>query len=637
MKRVFEWGAFAVTLVGGLGGCVYYNTYYNAQERYVTALESREKRKDAQAEADQKYWRELQEWLASGGSGSEVLAQLDTVTTLSELDSTARADSLWAFLSDSLDFSSPLSISDSLELQEAFGVFDSLSAEQEKAQKLANGSGDGGDSDQPGRPRRPKHKAFQKNVPSEERLLDACVTKCAKVISLYPDSKWRDDAIMLMGKALYEKRSYNDALTKFEELRLYYGDGELVAEARLYQARTLAAVERMNEAELTYRELLHSGWDPLLRQQAGVELADLLRASGDPAGASLVYEELMSDRSLARDRDAEVLLGWGRALLDAGDPSGAVAAFDRVETVRHRNEERVEAFLASGRALALAGLPAEAERRFASIAEDERLFQLAALAALELGLTRVRLGEIESAEEAFRVVVERYPGSAEAGQALMQLAALYRDEYDDLARARRTLQLAVVEVAGTEDAEKARTMLTDIERYQRLRRDARSLAGVSGQRARFLLSEHQLIKQGRVAEAEAGYRSLIDGSPESAWRPRADMAIAWILASIHATPARADSVYAAVADQYPGTLAAAVSSARLGRPVPEVTIIDADPLEIPPEPPTEPAEATESEPSGGESGGGRGKMDDAKERAFSGPGRGRPQGSLDNEPDERPR
>ncbi len=548
-------------------GCVYYNTFYNAQARYQEALESRQRRIEKRAEDEERYWSALQEWLAAGGSGADVLARLESDAA----DSLARADSLQAVLIDSLGFELPLSEPDSVALAKAYARFDSTLraggkgvSEREEAERDPNP-----------RPRRPRQVELRPVIGSEERLLDACITKCAKVISLYPDSDWRDDAIFLMGKALYEKRYYPDAHTKFVELRRYYGASPFLEEARLYEGRALHAMARKVDAREIWQELLSGAHPASIRRAAGIELAESFEGDDDPAAAAGILSQLLAQDSPS---DAALSMRLGHALRRAGDPGAAIDAFAEALRARLTPEERFEATLASAGALAEAERPDEGTAMLREIADDQRHFRDASRALLDLARIQVERGEPAQAIETYHRIIERYPGTNEGAEALLALARLHRARGGDLARAKRTLALLIAESPDSDAAKIAREEQRDLDRYLSLQRDAADAEGEAAERARFLLAEHLLVIEDRPLDSLRSYAELVEQAPDTPWRPRSDLAMAWILRGPLAQPERADSIYRQVTERFPGTLAAAVSAAALGLPVPAVTIPDPEPI-----------------------------------------------------------
>lgn len=115
--------------------------------------------------------------------------------------------------------------------------------------------------------------------------LDAAVLKSADVLRNHPDSKWVDDALLLIGKSYFHQRNLVGAEQKFREV-VELGTG-LEDEARFWLGRTLIAAERLEEAEAAIeealaREDLDSHWESMLRLAKGelrVEEQDWERAA----------------------------------------------------------------------------------------------------------------------------------------------------------------------------------------------------------------------------------------------------------------------------------------------------------------------------------------------------------------------
>ncbi len=571
-----------------LAGCAYYNTLYNARKRYDEALEGRRARLEKRREDEENYWRAMQDWVAAGGSGAEMLGRLERAVE----DSIARADSLKSVLADSLQLTDPLSPTDSLTLARSYAEYDSLLRSRPAAASTKQDAGRAAGETVLRRPRRPRKSEFRPLVPAEERLLDACITKCAKVISLYPDSKWRDDAIFLMGKALYEKRYYADARTKFVELRRYYGDSPYVDEARLYEGRALQAEGESGEARVIWEQLLAGDGAPAVRRAAGLELAASLSAEGDEEAAIAVYRRLL-EGDLAGNERAAIELQLGRSLRLSGDTDGAVAAFDAVLDADPDPDQAFDAALAAAQVLDGAGQSTAARTRLDKLSRDERYFHRAPEALMVLAGIAEREGRAEDAQAIYRTIVQIYPGTDYAANALLASARLLREQGEDLDLARRTLELLIADTPEADAATDARRELADLKRFLRLRREAAAATGPQAERARFLLAEHLLVAEERYPAALERYLELIHDAPQTPWRPRADLAVAWIWKGPLARPERADSVYQAILEQFPGTKAAAISAAALNLPVPPVTVPDIEPVVAPPPPPaTEaPAEA----------------------------------------------
>lgn len=67
---------------------------------------------------------------------------------------------------------------------------------------------------------------------------DKAIDKGAKILRKFPDSKWADDALLLIGKSYYYRQEFYPALQKFEELRNVSGSPKMKQCAIIWKGRT---------------------------------------------------------------------------------------------------------------------------------------------------------------------------------------------------------------------------------------------------------------------------------------------------------------------------------------------------------------------------------------------------------------
>ncbi|MDY6915831.1 MAG: tetratricopeptide repeat protein [Candidatus Cloacimonadota bacterium] len=83
------------------------------------------------------------------------------------------------------------------------------------------------------------------------------IKKCGVILTDYKDSKYADDALLLMGKAFFYKgRGYMQAIEKFQELIKFYPQSEFVPEAHLYIARCNYNMNKKNESFSKLKNML---------------------------------------------------------------------------------------------------------------------------------------------------------------------------------------------------------------------------------------------------------------------------------------------------------------------------------------------------------------------------------------------
>ena len=83
------------------------------------------------------------------------------------------------------------------------------------------------------------------------------IKRCGLVLTEYKDSKWADDALFLLARAMYYKgTNHIQALEKFEDLVNYYPQSEHVPQAKIYIAKTNHKLKKEKEAYKLLQEYL---------------------------------------------------------------------------------------------------------------------------------------------------------------------------------------------------------------------------------------------------------------------------------------------------------------------------------------------------------------------------------------------
>ena len=164
---------------------------------------------------------------------------------------------------------------------------------------------------------------------TQAQPFEEAIQKSADVLRDHPDSKWVDDALLLIGKSYFYQRNWAGAEQKFREVIAM--DSKLADEARFWLARALIAAGPLRyedaAAHLTEslaREDLSRRWEPKLH----LAMAELhvKRQAWDNAAA-----ELEAGLENVRDNDlaarAQFLLGQVYETLGRYDD--AILAYER--------------------------------------------------------------------------------------------------------------------------------------------------------------------------------------------------------------------------------------------------------------------------------------------------------------------
>lgn len=265
------------------------------------------------------------------------------------------------------------------------------------------------------------------------------IQKSADILRNHPESKWVDDALLLIGKSYFYQQNYVGASQKFREaIALESG---LEGEARFWLARSLIQSGAYEAAETHLRTSLDEG-----NISFGTWTAMMQLARGELYARQERWEEsaVALDRGLGGEPEerpaarAAFLLGQVRETL--GVYSAAARAYEVVtEAYRPRYEL---AFAAQMSAIRVRGQHGEAEEALdylRRMERDDKNFEKRAEMALLRGQLFKAMGQPDQARQAYHALLYENDdvrgGGAVRGRVHYALGALYQDAYDDFSAA----------------------------------------------------------------------------------------------------------------------------------------------------------------------------------------------------------
>jgi TolA-binding protein/polyhydroxyalkanoate synthesis regulator phasin len=339
-------------------------------------------------------------------------------------------------------------------------------------------------------------------VPPEglnESPFEDAIQKSADVLREHPNSKWVDDALLLIGKSYFYQGNYVGATQKFREVMALNTSRE--AEARFWLARTLVTSGSYAEASEVLRtsgEAPDDAWTARMQLVEG----ELLVRQGQWSEAERVLEEGLSvhlpDEVATR---AAFLLGQVRETQNA--PLEARSAYQQVQVYDPSYELGFAARLSDIELQGEHEDPAAALDRLEDLgADDKNLEKRGAIALARARIYRAQ-GQRERARKTLRMALygeetARRRGSAE-GRLHYDLALLYRDAYKDFSRAAAHFDTASTTLREPGEEEHLNRSLPAAPLDAGKQADRfRSLAD----RAREVAHLDSLLRVGRMSDAE---------------------------------------------------------------------------------------------------------------------------------------
>ncbi len=288
-----------------------------------------------------------------------------------------------------------------------------------------------------------------------------------RLLEYFPNSKYVEQTLLIMGQSYYWTEEYHKAKRKFEELETNYRESEYLDEARLWIGKTLVRMKNRQKATSTLRGLLADTDDPELTSGALFALAELYFVDSLFNKA----EEEFLNITLSTE-DSEVL---GEALWRAGEAAFREKKYpqtvEHLEAALKQELPRTMRFKTTfflGRALYEIREYDKAINTFSKVLKDKRYFEQHGAVRVYLALSKDAIGDsVETADQLQRVI-ENHPRTPEASQAYYERAIISLRDGGDRELAKEDLDKARVEKAKSEFAQRADTLLTIINRVDQL-------------------------------------------------------------------------------------------------------------------------------------------------------------------------
>ena len=266
---------------------------------------------------------------------------------------------------------------------------------------------------------------------------DAAISKSAELLRQRPDSKWADDALLVIGKAYFYERNFAGAEQKFRETIDAAGiarDRRLADEARFWLGRTMAASDRYDEGVLVLREgLAEPDGDRYWQGRMHLALGELNARAGRWDAATV---DLRDGLAVVRDADlgARAALLLGQVEEAAGRYDAAADAYQAALDRHPAYEIAFAAEINRGLVLGLdAGHSDDGLAVLDAMSRDDKNFQRRAEVALAQARVLAADGQPDVAETRFRNVLydPALAGQSLRGAAHYRLAEFYRDVRGD--------------------------------------------------------------------------------------------------------------------------------------------------------------------------------------------------------------
>jgi TolA-binding protein len=277
--------------------------------------------------------------------------------------------------------------------------------------------------------RRGQYNALDNTRPTgtEMQNYQKAIEKASKVLEFYPESRWVDDALMLLGECFYYRREYPKAQRKFEELIQLYPQSDFVPEARLLLAKTFIGLQSFDQAERRFRELsIDKRLNNRVQEEAAYELGGLYYEKEN-------YEMAVDEyKKTAKESDDKLIRAMsyyrlGQCLIQLEEYRQVPEVFEKALDSSPNEDFASQSKYKLGEAYGLIGDYRRAIKTFSDLLSKEMDEKRIPMIKFQLAENLQLKGELEEAVEWYNEIIDEHKRTDASARSYFALAEL--EEY----------------------------------------------------------------------------------------------------------------------------------------------------------------------------------------------------------------
>jgi len=277
------------------------------------------------------------------------------------------------------------------------------------------------------------------DMPPQLQNYQRALDTAAKVPEFYPDSKYVDDALMLMGKCYFYMENYPKAQRKFEELITNYEKSDFIEEAQLYLGKSLIENKKFDRARDVLNTLANTTEDKKLAVEAKFALGNLLYTEENFTQAADVYTKLAGEVS-DKEKKSKAYYLAGECNTMREDYQAAAESYKKsAELNKGSQHHRFYAYFNWAVSLRKAGDLTGAKTVIEIILKNQKLYDYYPIAKVEEADINRELGEVDEAMGELEKITLNNPNTYESARAFYIMGMMQRDNYYDYEKAEENL------------------------------------------------------------------------------------------------------------------------------------------------------------------------------------------------------
>lgn len=260
------------------------------------------------------------------------------------------------------------------------------------------------------------------------------IEKCSQILQFHSETGYVEDALMMLGKSFYYQKNYQKAERKFEELVNNYPESDFKLEANLWIGKCKMRLREYDDAmtllSQVREEAVKEENDNIIKE-AFVEEIVYRITTEDLSGAIELSNEFLKATN-DDEIKADVWYEVGNLNMKIGNVQDAVTAYNNVFEYSPDFDLEVEARLKYGKALRESGDAEKSYLVFEDMLSEDKYSDKISDIRFELGKTLSSLGRFDEAVNELTVVDTTYKNTPVAGAAKFEIGKIYEEDLKNL-------------------------------------------------------------------------------------------------------------------------------------------------------------------------------------------------------------
>ena len=289
------------------------------------------------------------------------------------------------------------------------------------------------------------------------------IQKCKVVISEYPESKFVNEAILLMAKAQFYRTEYDNAISNLK-LISEKGNTDQVAEAKYWSAACKWKKGKTQTAIEELQSIIKKSQKNELIAQSHLSLADIFSEMNQ--NNEFLFH-LEAGASAIKDRGKKGVVYNQLAEIAFNNENYSVAESAYKEVIKNSlTKEKIEnAQLQILKISRILGDHKSVERKIKTMLIDEKFKNIKGSLEIELAQLYMDQNDIDNSVVRLESIVNDYPSTETSAEAYYLLGAMYLSEFWDPVMAKEKFNLVKKEFSRSEFGPFSDTKIKAIDKY----------------------------------------------------------------------------------------------------------------------------------------------------------------------------